>query len=293
MKLSVFDTSRPWVDLPEGMTIGSDPEFMLFDISANMYVSALDVLKNDKYSPIDLGNGIMMYADNVLVEFSFPPSNTVTGFIDTMRIAILAGAERLNRYGPLVLHPIASMDFHESQLQNPKAKEAGCSPNFDAWGSCVNMPPNLTGNRRTGSFHIHVGHPTLDTKPRKERMIKLLDRYLGMASVLADKDPSSILRRKLYGKAGEFRPTPYGIEYRVLGPYFLRKPALVAGCMELMVMAFNAMDIPEPDELTIQGVDIETIKRCINQGNEEYAKESMVLVHSHHPNAAAMYNNWQ
>lgn len=42
--------------------------------------------------------------------------------------------------------------------------------------------------------------------------------YLGVPSVLKDDDTK---RRSLYGKAGCFRLTPYGVEYRVLSSYFL------------------------------------------------------------------------
>lgn len=45
-------------------------------------------------------------------------------------------------------------------------------------------------------------------------LIKYIDEYVGMKSVQLDKDTK---RKLLYGKAGCFRLTDYGIEYRTIG----------------------------------------------------------------------------
>ncbi|OYV41139.1 MAG: hypothetical protein B7Z80_02685 [Rhodospirillales bacterium 20-64-7] len=50
-----------------------------------------------------------------------------------------------------------------------------------------------------------------------------MDYFLGIHSLLWDKDGT---RRKLYGKAGAFRPKPYGMEYRVLSNRWLDSPDL-------------------------------------------------------------------
>lgn len=49
-------------------------------------------------------------------------------------------------------------------------------------------------------------------------IVKQLDYYLGVPSLLWDNDPR---RRLLYGKAGAFRPKPYGLEYRTLSNRWL------------------------------------------------------------------------
>lgn len=48
--------------------------------------------------------------------------------------------------------------------------------------------------------------------------------YIGVPSVLLDTDKK---RRKLYGKAGCFRLTGYGFEYRVLSSAMMKTPDLL------------------------------------------------------------------
>jgi len=47
--------------------------------------------------------------------------------------------------------------------------------------------------------------------------------HLGIPSVHLDTDT---LRKSLYGKAGAFRPTSYGLEYRVLSNFWLKSEEL-------------------------------------------------------------------
>lgn len=218
---------------------GCDPELHLFDVDFNRIVSAIDVLKCDKHNPIDLGDGIKCYADNVLIEASMPPSDTIAGIVRTVGESLRRMQSLLGKRYRLVAK--ASHVYDDRDMQDPKAKEAGCSQNFDAYTGEANLPPRFDGNMRTGSFHIHMGWSYLSTPERRVEMIKHLDRCLGLASVVFDVDESAGRRRQLYGKAGEFRPTPYGVEYRVLGNYVIRSPELLTLAYEIAEYATQVM----------------------------------------------------
>jgi hypothetical protein len=58
-------------------------------------------------------------------------------------------------------------------------------------------------------------------KEKYGKLIRLMDIFVGMASVPFDQDPLQVERRKHYGRAGEFRIKPYGIEYRTLSNFWL------------------------------------------------------------------------
>lgn len=83
-----------------------------------------------------------------------------------------------------------------------------CDPDYCIYTEKQNEKPKDadTTNIRSAGFHIHVGYdnPEVD---RSLRLLFYLDAYLGLPSILIDKD---VQRRTLYGKAGCFRLTDYG-----------------------------------------------------------------------------------
>lgn len=58
--------------------------------------------------------------------------------------------------------------------------------------------------------------------------IKLMDIIVGNTCVMLDTDPANAERRKIYGKAGDFRLTNYGLEYRTLSNFWLRDYKLMS-----------------------------------------------------------------
>lgn len=268
-------------------TIGYDPEVMLYSKAEERIVSALPVLKNDKKTPIELGDGIKMYADNVLVEAAAPASETPEEALGTLRKAILRMRERLG--ADFSLLPKAAHLFDKDQMDDKKAWEIGCSPNFCAYTGAVNDPKPFSSTLRTGSFHIHIGNADWEKCPpsrplmnpiSKMQAIRVLDIVLGCASVIFDKDPTSVQRRAIYGKAGEFRPTPYGIEYRVLGNYALRTPRLSLLAMQLAEYAMGFMRDGTAGDL-VKAVSSDLVREAINTASP--GKAALVLEYAKVP----------
>jgi len=256
-------------NLIDGMTLGADPELMLFDNKKGRIVSSIPVVGRDKHDPVDLGDGIRMYADNVLVEVAFPPANNKGGFIETIRTAIARMSEALGAGFRLL--PKTSHVYPESELRNKKAVESGCNENFDVYGRTKGPPPPFNGGLRTGSFHVHIGHNQLLDPRNKDRMVRLLDIYLGCASIVFDNDETSHARRSLYGKAGEFRPTPYGVEYRVLGNFALRSPRVTELVVDLVQFSVDKLISGQADKI-IGSIDQANVQNAINSNMRGLAK---------------------
>lgn len=268
-------------------TLGTDPELFIFDHALNRMASAPRVIGAYKDNPVSLDRGVKMYADNALAEASMPPEETVGGMVNRIRDVIMQMSGRIGKDFSLVAQ--SSHFFHKEELGEEKLWEVGCNPNFNAYLRCQNEPIPFTDTMRTGSFHLHLGHDALayrgsgkytqtedlQTNPNKVLAIKLLDIYLGCASVLFDKDQTSGARRKYYGMAGEFRPTPYGVEYRVLGNWALRSPETTRLCFDLALRALDALDSDIADVI-VESIGEEDPQLAINSGDVEMASEVLL-----------------
>jgi hypothetical protein len=259
--------------LVAGMTIGSDPELMLWDRHQGRIVSSIPVLKQDKHNPIDLGDGAKMYADNVLVETSFPPSDTKSGFMSTIRKVFGKMHNHLGTRYQLL--PKTAHIYDARELAEKKAVESGCSENFAVYEQRKGPPPPFSSGLRTGSFHIHIGHDELLNPQNKDKMVKILDIYLGCASIVFDGDETSPMRRSLYGKAGEFRPTSYGVEYRVLGNFALRSPKTTELVVDLVEHSLETLLDGNGDKL-LATIKPDEVQNAINNNMRGLSKSILM-----------------
>lgn len=210
--------SRPVV------TIGADPELFLGYIGGTL-TSAIDRIGGHKSAPRSLQRaGFFVQEDNVAVEFNIPPATKLEEFRDSIQWAVTTIEDEVSISG-LETRILASALFPEPELRDPRAGVFGCDPDFNAWrGGQINpRPKNAGGLLRSCGGHVHVGYP-FDADIDKHRLIQLMDLYLGVPSVLMDEDTD---RRKLYGRAGAMRPTDYGVEYRVLSNFWLKRPEYI------------------------------------------------------------------
>ncbi len=252
---------------------------MLVDAASGGIVSAIPILKNDKHTPHDLGMGVKLYADNTLLEASFPPSFTVATGVMRMRHVLRKIKEKLGDDFRL-----AAKAAHVFSGLPPKPDDELVLKwlNF-----CVYDPDDTPRKQspfqnglRTGSFHIHVGNKKfldqtqdfLLTQQSKKDAIKLMDIFVGCSSVIFDRDETSNMRKALYGKAGEYRPTRYGIEYRVLGNYALRKPELVQLCYNLTAFAMDVLANGLAQDV-FDSVDEALVINAINTSNVNDARD--------------------
>lgn len=203
-------------DLPklEEITIGADPE--LFLVTPNgKFISAIGLIGGTKAMPRGIEKGCAVQEDNVAVEFNIPPATSVDEFIGSINHALEYLTNHVVEKG-LLLSVTASKVFDKDQLEHPKAKAFGCTPDMNVWTKQQNDPPKPDKELRTCGGHIHFGGlKRLD----RWQLGRWCDMTLALPSVLEDEDTQ---RRSMYGKAGCIRIKPYGIEYRTLSNYWLR-----------------------------------------------------------------------
>ena len=147
-----------------------------------------------------LDGGIKLYYDNVLAEIAHPPVRSSEEAVEMFRSIFTRTKEHLgSRYS---LHAQAAHEYDSEQL-GPRSEEnpawaIGCNPNLDAYLERENPKVEFSDGLRTGSFHIHLGHDSIPTMDDKANASKLLDIFVGAASVLFDKDPTAGSRRKYW-----------------------------------------------------------------------------------------------
>lgn len=248
------------------LTIGSDPELFLVDQDGKA-VSAIDKIPGSKNEPFELpelGKGFAIQTDCCCVEFNVPPVNNSIDFyknIETMfgyiRSIIPQGVD---------ITTATSMQFDDKDLEHPQAKEGGCSADYNAWELKVNSKPKLAKtNWRCAGAHLHFGYEGFNDETSIE-LIKALDLTLGVTSIVIDQD---IQRRKLYGRAGCFRMTHFGVEYRTPSPYYLASQELVDHVFKAIDMAVDIVNSGK-EYSDIEQLDIQT---CINIADVNMAYE--------------------
>lgn len=206
----------------KNVTLGCDPELFLRSIDGEL-VSSCDKFGGTKKKPLPLTDvGHCMQEDNVALEFNIPPAVDKLSFKRDINKSLTLIEERAKEQN-LNLAIETSGYFSDEDLDHPKAKEFGCSPDFNAWKKKINIPPSPNTNLRTCGGHIHIGYDNPKLQTNLE-LIKAMDLFIGIPSLFLDDDN---LRRSMYGKAGCFRNKSFGVEYRVVSNFWIKTDNLI------------------------------------------------------------------
>ncbi len=252
------------------VTFGADPELFIINEKTGKVVSAVGLIPGKKGKPYrekGMKKGFGIETDNILAEFNIPPTKD----LDEFRKSILYMQDYIDKYAKaknpdLGILCSASETVPDSELQSDQAKLFGCDVDYNVYTVDANPKPNgESTNLRSAGFHIHCGYKNtnIDTSIS---LIKYFDAFLGIPSILFDQDTG---RRSLYGKAGCFRLTSYGVEYRVLSSAMmgtLDNLNFVCKQLEKVIDAFNkGKSIPQDS----------VMQRIINTSNLQLAKSTI------------------
>jgi len=243
-------------------TIGADPE--LFVKNKKTFASIVGLLGGTKQQPLPIGEGCAVQEDNVTAEFCIPPCNTKEEFVKTIQYSINEIKTRVS-FKNLSLAPnVASAIFPEKELKTPQAQEFGCTPDFNIYTGVENPFPVIENKRlRSAGGHIHIG-----TKVDIKELVPVLDLYLGVPSVILDKDTQ---RRQLYGKAGCIRIKPYGVEYRTLSNFWIWETKLIEWVYHQVEQACKKSSTVI--KTLLKEGEFPNIINCINDNNTKLAIE--------------------
>lgn len=247
--------------------IGTDPECFIINTKTNKVKSAINIIPGTKDSPYiveELGPGFALQTDNILAEFNVPPTGNKKAFIENilkMHEYIRTYVKEQNKNYDILC--CSSQEVPKGELRSKQAKMFGCDPDYCIYTGKANPKPRGTDtNIRSAGFHLHFGYekPNIDTSLK---LLSYIDAFVGLPSILIDKDTK---RRSLYGKAGCFRLTKYGCEYRTLSSYFMKDKDTLSWVWDQVMKGLTAFTI---GKILPSG---ELVQKVINTNDEEAAK---------------------
>jgi hypothetical protein len=188
------------------VTIGADPEVLL-QSAFGQYVSAVGKLPGTKTNPhpVILGS---VQVDNVCAEFNVSPSETAKDFDNVVDIVYDQMIHMLRRKEAYP-SKVSLASFVDTEITE-ECRISGCDPDWNVYTRQMNEPPDYAStNFRSAGGHIHLGIPDLNPKQLMQ-IVKACDLLITLPMLMCEEAG----RRTLYGRAGSFRPKPYGVEYR-------------------------------------------------------------------------------
>ena len=253
------------------LKVGSDIEYFITSADS-MHSKALlpgeIACPEDKRHPRKYQFG-RMHWDNIAIEICPDAADNETDFIhniNQMREQLLLNVRGV---GAQVVG-YSSAYINKDLVRTPSAAKFGCDPDLNAYTRKLQrINAKVAQNLRTCGGHVHIGKDEL-SMPDKILLVKILDMYLGVPSVMLDQDTN---RREVYGKAGSFRPKDYGLEYRVLSNFWSFSDNLmgwVFNQVEEAVELFDNMKEEKEDWFTPH-IE-EELRGIINQGDRRKAR---------------------
>jgi hypothetical protein len=251
------------------ITIGADPELFVTN-KEGQFRSAHGLIPGTKANPHKVDKGAVQ-VDGMALEFNIDAVDNADDFVTNITTVMKQMQDMVPDYN-FALVPSARFNGNHFRAQPDEAKELGCEPDFNAYTLGANPRPDNQTTMRTASGHVHIGFcqgadPTSDDHMiRCATLVKQLDAYLGLPSLMFDKDKK---RREMYGKAGAFRPKSYGVEYRVLSNAWLLNEKRMKFVFNQTVKAVQDL-MAGKRALNIVGEDV--LQQIINQ-SDTYSAE--------------------
>ena len=256
--------------------VGCDPELFVQDSKTKAFISARNLLPGTKKEPFPVPKGAIQ-VDGVAAEFNIIPTSSPADFINNIKTVLSTLKERIGSGKRLEIVPTATFSEEAWGKIPVSAKILGCDPDYNAYTLSPNPAPNPHGRpMRTAAGHVHVGF--LSGKDQSKdpynpvhqedcaAVVRELDFTLGLPSLWWDSDNE---RRTLYGKAGAYRPKPYGVEYRTLSNRWLENERLMEFVHRTAVATVLGMFRGAPLLFDLYG---EFAKDAINAGDKTWNK---------------------
>lgn len=265
------------------ITWGTDPE--------GFFQRAGEIIGSEKLIPT---YGLSVGKSKVVrdgVQFELNPSTGENirhlGINISGLFSVLAETLRQNPDVSLNFSGLVEVSKAELDSLSPSTRILGCMPSFNLYGSKpIDVDPT-TYRKRSSGGHIHMGLTTPIFDPHtgnpdlRQRLVPLLDIFVGNSAVLLDRDSGAAERRQNYGRAGEYRLPKHGLEYRTTSNFWLRDYTLMNftfGMASAAIAVLQQSLYNDIEQELVDVVDITKVAEAINTNNFELAAKNLLTI---------------
>lgn len=266
--------------------LGCDPEFF-FKNKSGQIIGAEQVIPKKGLTK----DGQKVIIDGVQAELNPRPHTCRDVVASNIRTCFIHLQNNMDKGITCDFSVMSEISKDNLDVLADSSKVFGCAPSRSIYQglksrlSLKKVNPEKYRKRAAGG-HIHLGFDTnLEMKRAlttdHERTVYMLDILVGNTSVLVDRDAGNKERRKLYGKAGEYRLPKHGLEYRTLSNYWLTSKPMMSFAFGMARMAVDLMSSKECDEYFkafTSKVDKEKIHKAINNNDFDLAMKNFKAI---------------
>ena len=257
-----------------GGMVGSDPEVFVLSGKGNL-MPAFEFLPAKKD---DNGVALMVgqpYWDGFQAEYTISPAychEIVMSNIAGGLTKVLAAARTKDSKATLTWKTVFEVPDHYLRDAAEPFVALGCAPSMNAYPNvqAIDVPDGRLLPHRFAGFHIHHGIGQLP-RAKMERIVKAMDNIVGVASVSLLDGMDDPVRRRYYGRAGEFRLPPHGLEYRVLSSAAMARPELTFLLLDLARYA-SLLERRDIYEKVWESPGDEVVQHIINEYDVDAAR---------------------
>lgn len=267
--------------------LGTDPECFLFKDGA--------VIGCEKVIPKDgLSTGPYVLEkivrDGVQAELAVTPSKNPLELGSRIRSTIAVLKAHVAKFEGVVVSFTPQVEVSKKELESlsQESRTLGCALSKNVYGHFpIDVPPDYPMRSAGGHIHLGLGSPIFNRYNHEDerwRLVPILDTVLANTCVMIDRVEGQAERRKVYGRAGEFRFPKHGLEYRTLSNFWLRSyilTELVMGMAQMCVsiLSESLQDGGEDLETTLmEQIDLGMVRQAIDTNDPDLAAKTWPIV---------------
>ena len=273
-------------------TIGCDPELFIQDKNG-------EIVGSERVIPargigVGYNNSNKVVRDGVQIELHPEPTtcrasvgNYIQQILRELDATIRNNPEFKDKYR-VSFADVVTVKKKELQSLSKECRMLGCAPSLNLYRpSRIRVNPE-TYTKRSAGGHIHISgfdRKMLSTPKNVRDLIFMFDAFVGNTCVLIDRSPHAITRRRVYGRAGEYRLPTWGVEYRTLSNFWMRSYQLFSLVSGLMRMGASASQTSytrttytpyltshaDVQGMVLDSLDPKRVQRAINRNDLDLA----------------------